>query len=82
LKAVYTSRTDKLAIEASSSQAPDVSLTAFDISNPANPVELGALTYNRKKARYLATFILPTAPTSVQIVSSGSGSATKAVTAK
>lgn len=81
-KAAYNSRRDQLTVEATSSRAPDVTLTAFDISDPANPTELGVLTYSRKKARYMETFILPTAPVSVRIVSSGLGSATATVTGR
>jgi thermitase len=81
-KAAYNSRRDQLSIEATSSQAPNVTLTAYDVSNPTQPVQLGVLPYNRKKARYIQTFTLTAAPSSIRVVSSGLGSATTAVTGK
>ena len=59
LKATYNSRRDQLAVEATSSGAPDVTLTAYDISDPSNPVQLGVLPFNRKKGRYMETFTPP-----------------------
>ena len=82
LKATYNSRRDQLAVEATSSDAPDVTLTAYDISDPSNPVQLGVLPFNRKKGRYMETFTLPAKPASVRIVSSGLGSATAPVSGK
>lgn len=79
LKATYNGRRDQLSIEATSSAAPNVTLTAFDISNPGNPVTLGSLSFNSKKRKYLRTFSMPTAPSAVSVVSSGGGSDTAAV---
>jgi subtilisin family serine protease len=81
-RAAFNSRRGELAIEATSSASPNVLLTAYDASDPANPAMLGALSYNRRKGRYLATFSVDSAPSVVRIVSSGSGSATAAVTGK
>lgn len=76
LKVTYNARRDLLTIEATSSAAPDVTLTAYAVFDSGSSVELGTLAYNRKKAKYAGSFNLDVAPVSVRIVSSGSGSAT------
>jgi subtilisin family serine protease len=81
-KAAYNSRRDQLAIEATSSSAPNVTLTAYDVTNPANPKQLGVLPYDRKKARYIVAFTVTSAPAAVRVVSSGLGAATATVTGK
>jgi len=81
-KATYNSRRRQLTIEATSSGAPDVTLTAYDSSDPSNIVEVGALPYNAKKSKYAATFDWPVKPASVAVVSSGGGSDTSGVSGK
>jgi thermitase len=79
LKAAYQTSRRQLTMEATSSGAPNATLTVYDNTNPGSPVELGGLQYNARKGRYLATFTLQSAPASVLVVSSGGGSATRAV---
>jgi subtilisin family serine protease len=78
-KATYNTRRRQLAVEATSTDAPAATLTAYDNSNPASPVPIGSLSYNSKKRKYSATFNWPTRPTSVLVLSSSGGSATSAV---
>ena len=75
LTASYHSRRGQLTIEASSSDAPNVTLTAYD----GEGAPLGQLSYNRKKGIYTGTFKIPSAPALVLVVSSGGGSDTRAV---
>ncbi|HJR58374.1 MAG TPA: S8 family serine peptidase [Vicinamibacterales bacterium] len=82
LKAAYQAARRQLTIEATSSSAPDATLTAYDNSNPGSPAALGALAYNARKAKYTGTFGVPSAPASVLVISSGGGSATGVVTGK
>ena len=81
-KAAYNSRRGQLTVQATSSSSPDVTLTAFDDTDPLSPVELGALPYRPRKAAYSAVFSLPVSPLAVRVVSSGGGSATSAVGGK
>jgi hypothetical protein len=81
-KATYNSRKRQISIEATSSGAPDVTLTAYDNSNPSAPVALGPLAYNRKRNLYSGTFTMPAKPGSIKVVSSGGGSATSGVGGK
>ena len=82
LKANYNTTAKRLAVEATSTAAPDAILTVYNNTNPANPIQLGALTYNKKKGRYLKDFTLAAAPASIRIVSSRLGSATAVVAVK
>jgi hypothetical protein len=81
LKAAYNSRRTQLTIEATS-DTPNVTLTAYDNSNPASPVWLGEISYNPKKARYAAALTVSSQPVSLLVVSSGGGSAIAAVTGR
>ena len=76
LTASYHSKRRQLTIEASSSDVPNVTLTAHDAGSGAS---LGQLSYNRKKGIYTGTFKMSSAPASVRVVSSGGGSDTTAV---
>jgi carboxylesterase type B len=76
LTASYHSKRRQLTIEASSSDAPNVTLTAHDAGSGAL---LGQLSYNRKKGIYTGAFKVSSAPASVLVVSSGGGSDTTAV---
>jgi hypothetical protein len=81
-KATYNSRKRQISIEATSSEAPDVMLTAYDTSNPAAPVTLGPLAYQRKRNVYSGAFTVLAKPGSIRVVSSGGGSATSGVGGK
>jgi len=81
-KATYNSRQRQLTIEATSSGAPGVTLTAHDTSNPSNIVEVGQLSYNPRKNKYSAAFGWPTKPVSIAVISSGGGSDTSGVGGK
>ena len=81
-KATYTGRRSELAVEATSSGAPSVTLRVFDTTNPAAMTEVGTLTYNAKRAKYAGAFTWPVKPASVAVISSGGGSATGAVGGK
>jgi subtilisin family serine protease len=75
-KVSYNARRDQLKVEATSSGAPAAVLTAFDNSDPLNPVQLGQLTYNSKKKVYAGTFSLPANPGGILVRSSSGGSDT------
>ena len=81
-KATYTARRSQLAVEASSSGAPAVTLTVYDSRNPASMVEIGVLSYNAKRGKYVGTFTWPSNPSSIAVISSGGGSATASVGGK
>ena len=81
-KATFTSRKRQISIEATSTGAPDVTLTAYDNSNPSAPAALGPLAYNRKRNLYSGTFTVLAKPGSITVVSSGGGSATSGVGGK
>ncbi len=72
--AVYTRRTKTLAVKATSSAQPNVTLTL---------VGYGQMTYSAKAKAYTYSKSLATAPaSSVTVTSSGGGTATKTVTVK
>ena len=81
-KATFNSRKRQISIEATSTGAPDVTLTAYDNSNPSAPAALGPLAYNRKRNLYSGTFTMLAKPGSIKVVSSGGGSATSGVGGK
>jgi len=78
-KASYHSKRQLLTVEATSTAAPDATLTVFDAANPATPI--GVLGYTRKGV-YAGSFTMPAAPGSVLVTSSEGGSATSIVSAK
>ncbi len=80
-KATYNSRNRQLVVEATSTGAPGVSLTAYNMST-GSPVPLGPLAYDAKKTKYSATFTTPSKPSSIRVSSSGGGSATSSVGGK
>jgi len=82
LKAAYHAKRRELTVDATSSAAPNATLTVYDNRNPASPVELGPLAYNPKRGKYLGTFSVSSSPISVLVRSTAGGSATAAVTAR
>lgn len=82
LKATYSSRQNELTVEATSSAAPEVTLTVFDGSDPSNLLEVGQLSYNPRKAKYAATFGWPSKPAAIVVSSSGGGASSGAVGGK
>jgi hypothetical protein len=78
-KSAYSSKRGELTVEAASSGAPGVTLTAFDNTSVGDPVFIGTLTYNARKGRYSGTFSWPTRPVSIRVSSTGGGSATSPV---
>lgn len=81
-KATYNSRLKTLTVEATSTGAPSASLTAYDNTNSSSPALLGALVYNSAKNKYAATFVVPSKPAAVKVISSLGGSAVSAVGGK
>ena len=77
-KATYNSRKGHLTVEATSTGAPNVSLTTYDMTT-GSPVTIGPLGYNAKRRVYSATFSRSPKPTSIRVTSSGGGSATSVV---
>jgi hypothetical protein len=62
-----------LKVEATSDASPGATLTAYDNSDPATPVELGPLAYNSKRDKYAATFDWPSSPVEILVTSSEGG---------
>ena len=79
-KATYSTRQKQLTVEAGSSKPGSVTLTVYDATNAASPVRIGTLVYVTRKKLYTQIFNWPTKPTSITVVSSGGGSATRTVT--
>jgi thermitase len=78
-KATYNNRRRQLNVEATSSEAPNVTLTAYDSSDPDSLAIIGSLSYKPRKGRYVGIFDWPSRPGSVTIISSGGGTATSIV---
>ena len=72
-KVSYNARRDMLKVEATSDSSPAATLTAYDNSDPATPLELGPLAYNSKRDKYAATFDWPSAPMEILVTSSEGG---------
>ncbi len=81
LKATYTNRKKQLAVEATSSAAPDATLTVYDISNGVERV-IGPLNYHTGRQRYMGSFPLTAAPLLIEVRSSDGGSDSSIVAAK
>lgn len=79
-KAIY-SRRGQLTIEATSSAAPDATLTAHDITAGANNF-IGQLLFNSKKGRYIGSFTVLSPPSLIEVRSSANGSDTIIVTTR
>jgi hypothetical protein len=79
-KATYSTRQKQLTVEAGSTKPGLVTLTVYDATNAASPVRIGTLPYVTRKKLYAQIFNWPTKPTSITVISSGGGSATRTVT--
>jgi thermitase len=72
-KASYNRGKGQVKVEAISSDSPDATLTVYDNSNPAAPVEIGQLGYVSKRDLYSGVFDWPAQPGELLVQSSEGG---------